>query len=431
MWTRLGPLFATALAALAFFAMSAGQALADHVQCGDVITQDTTLDSDLTCPRFGFENVTGIVIGADNITLDLGGHVLNGPGIGYPDDYAIDNSGHDGVTVRNGAIRNFRTGVRFLRSDAGTIENVVGAIKLVDTKHVTVSGTGGGGDNGSIELDGSRFNVIEDNSFHGNISLSDSDRNRISHNSPSLGIALSSGSTRNQILGNTIANDDYDVGVDVSSSDHNSIIGNSVVLPYRGALGIRVSDARATVVRGNTIEQQYDGIVLLRAEDTRVERNRATGSGPYDDYGDFCKICLIDSSDNDIVRNVAGGTPSFGIVVDGTSSGNRLVRNDTSGASRGGTDVRADTRDTLLKGNVANQNCDVYLGSCYRIADVQDGIRVQSSSATLKGNTANDNLDFGIEAVAGVRDGGGNQAFGNGNPLQCLNVVCKTNGKPR
>jgi hypothetical protein len=30
----------------------------------------------------------------------------------------------------------------------------------------------------------------------------------------------------------------------------------------------------------------------------------------------------------------------------------------------------------------------------------------------------------GIFAVAGVRDGGGNIAHGNGDPRECLNVVC-------
>jgi hypothetical protein len=39
-------------------------------------------------------------------------------------------------------------------------------------------------------------------------------------------------------------------------------------------------------------------------------------------------------------------------------------------------------------------------------------------------NTANRNHDLGIEAVPGVIDGGGNKASGNGNPAQCLNVVC-------
>ena len=47
-------------------------ASATHVQCGDVITQDTTLDSDLVdCP--GDE----VVIGANEVTLDLGGHLVH------------------------------------------------------------------------------------------------------------------------------------------------------------------------------------------------------------------------------------------------------------------------------------------------------------------------------------------------------------------
>src|SRR5436309_5420776 len=45
-------------------------ALAAHVQCGDVITADTTLDGDLHCPA------DGLVIGADDLTLDLGGHLI-------------------------------------------------------------------------------------------------------------------------------------------------------------------------------------------------------------------------------------------------------------------------------------------------------------------------------------------------------------------
>src|SRR4051812_27360822 len=120
MWTRLGPLFTAALAALTFLAFSAGRALADHVQCGDVIMQDTTLDSDLTCTRSGFENVTGIVIGADDITLDLGGHTLTGPGAGgFPDDNAVDNrAGHDRITIRNGAIRAFNTGFNSIDGDS-------------------------------------------------------------------------------------------------------------------------------------------------------------------------------------------------------------------------------------------------------------------------------------------------------------------------
>ena len=49
-------------------AFGAGPAAASQVSCGDTITADTTLDSDLVnCPN------NGIVIGADDITLDLDG----------------------------------------------------------------------------------------------------------------------------------------------------------------------------------------------------------------------------------------------------------------------------------------------------------------------------------------------------------------------
>jgi hypothetical protein len=40
------------------------------------------------------------------------------------------------------------------------------------------------------------------------------------------------------------------------------------------------------------------------------------------------------------------------------------------------------------------------------------------------GNRADNNIDFGIDAIAGVTDGGGNTASGNGGAQQCRNVVC-------
>src|SRR5436190_10859883 len=55
-----------ALAVGAFLVPSSSQAQANDVSCGDTITTSTTLDSDLVnCPN------NGVVIGADNITLDL------------------------------------------------------------------------------------------------------------------------------------------------------------------------------------------------------------------------------------------------------------------------------------------------------------------------------------------------------------------------
>ena len=53
-----------------------------------------------------------------------------------------------------------------------------------------------------------------------------------------------------------------------------------------------------------------------------------------------------------------------------------------------------------------------------------DGFDIQSHTAKLTKNLALRNRDLGIAAVGGVIDGSGNQASGNGDPRQCINVVC-------
>src|SRR5215510_2437000 len=91
-----------------------GVAQAKVLHCGDVITVNTRLASDLVnCPD------NGLVIGADNITLDLNGHVIDGDGTRVPScppdatcDTGVDNTaGHSHVTVKGGSIRQFNVGV--------------------------------------------------------------------------------------------------------------------------------------------------------------------------------------------------------------------------------------------------------------------------------------------------------------------------------
>src|SRR2546425_4568987 len=104
----------TAATTMALFALSGGQALASHVSCGDTITQDTKLNSDLVnCPG------DGVVIGADNITLDLNGHTIDGDvasttGLGVANGKCTSLGcvqGYDGVTIEHGTVKEFGTGV--------------------------------------------------------------------------------------------------------------------------------------------------------------------------------------------------------------------------------------------------------------------------------------------------------------------------------
>src|SRR5215469_6134352 len=104
------------LAAGGLVAVTGGLAQAGTLHCGQVITVDTRLTSDLVgCPD------NGIVIGADNITLDLNGHVIAGDGKPVtscpPDadcDIGVDNNiagAYSHVTITGGSIRRFDVGV--------------------------------------------------------------------------------------------------------------------------------------------------------------------------------------------------------------------------------------------------------------------------------------------------------------------------------
>ena len=88
-----------------------------EVACGDTITENTTLTADLVCPE-GTDNA--LIIGASNLTLDLGGHVISGhlPGIG------IFSMGQEGITIRNGTLEGFHPGIFFIQSNLVTMENL-------------------------------------------------------------------------------------------------------------------------------------------------------------------------------------------------------------------------------------------------------------------------------------------------------------------
>jgi parallel beta-helix repeat protein len=107
--SRVGSMAVAFLSLLGLFVLQgAGPAFAGHVTCGQTITQDMALDSDLmNCPA------DGVVIGADNVRLDLNGHIIHGGanlGVEFP--AGVRNAGHSGVTIENGRISNFHEGVR-------------------------------------------------------------------------------------------------------------------------------------------------------------------------------------------------------------------------------------------------------------------------------------------------------------------------------
>jgi parallel beta-helix repeat protein len=325
-----------ALAVVTLFALSAAPALGNHVQCGDTITQDTRLDSDLIdCPG------AGLIIGADNVHLDLGGHTIMTSRSftdlrpGDPEFFraGVENGrvlgsepGYRGVTIENGVIQGFQFGV-----------------SLEHASHSLVRG---------LTLRASRYETID---------LYYADKNRIENNSISghsaAGILLEAQSHKNRIVGNSISNDIFG-GISLFLESNDNWISENVISHTNDGIAVWANENR---IGGNSVS--YTGVgIEAGGTQNRIE-------------------------DNDVSWTIGSEPGGAGIWIGG--DGGNVVRR-----------------------NVASHNQD-------------DGIRVLSPGVTVTANSTNFNGDFGIQAVEGVIDGGRNTAFGNTNPLQCLNVVCK------
>jgi parallel beta-helix repeat protein len=249
-----------AAAVVVVLVVPGGEATASQVICGDTIITDTTLNTDLIdCPN------NGIVIGADDITLDLNGHTIDGDKAlvdPCPEnefcDFGVINDGHNGVRITGGTVKEFGFGVGLLRarknglSDLSTFENIFNGILLVRSARSRVTGSSA-----------SRNGLTTD--FPG-IAMIESHNNRITHNAMS----------RNA-----------DLGLFAAGSDHNHIGMNRV--------------------RGHR-----EGGILVEGDGNEIVRNRL--------FGDGILITLVTAQGravgNVVGRNHVRGAPKVGIAVD-------------------------------------------------------------------------------------------------------------------
>jgi parallel beta-helix repeat protein len=125
----------------ALLVLAAPVARATELACGAVVTSDVVLDGDLTCPE------SAIVIGADDVTVDLGGHTLVGaiPSGGDPRWSGVKTL--RGISLRNirvmnGAIVGFDRGID-ARNVAGlTVQNLVVVDPLIGEGILVRNGAG-------------------------------------------------------------------------------------------------------------------------------------------------------------------------------------------------------------------------------------------------------------------------------------------------
>jgi Right handed beta helix region len=308
-------------AVLACLALAPASALGNHVQCGEVITVNTTLDSDVLCEG-ETGGVTGITIGADGVTLALAGHTVSGQVAYHPRSNAIaTDQKRRNVIIKGGTVRGFAVGVNLIASGS-----VIDRIASMDNGGVGISAEG----------------------------------------------------------------------------DDNAVRRSSVL--HTAEFGILMRGDRAVLERSAV--RGPLGCARLTGDSPRMTRNALTAC--YWAGGVFGYWTAAFVSRNSVTGNAAGfGMNGRGAVIE---------RNDFSDNEASGLIVN--DPEAVVDRNTAHRNA-------LEDPTPPGGIGIVAAGATVSRNRADHNAEYGIYAVPGTIDGGGNRAKQNGNPAQCVGVRCK------
>ncbi|MFN2557501.1 MAG: right-handed parallel beta-helix repeat-containing protein [Nitriliruptorales bacterium] len=307
------------LTVLPALARSIDVAEAAALECGTLITEDTVLTADIgpcgddvSHPGQHVPGGHGLVIGADNVTLDLNGHTIFGLGgpVVLHQAAGVKVNGHSNVTVKNGTVRGFFHGVHVqngshnkvvdIRSLDNTTGNGIVLQNVTDSQVMRNTVINSGGFGGISVFDGRATDQLDD---------LPSARNMIAHNlvdqadnrTTTSGISLENGSDH-RVINNTVTNSSGD---GIVLFGNRPLPGGAVLPPVTGAQVVN------NVVVGNgtgaaDTSTPLAGISLRRtvvtgvgADDNKIAGNRVQDNA---DYG-----ILVASSNNSITGNVARG----------------------------------------------------------------------------------------------------------------------------
>jgi parallel beta-helix repeat protein len=311
---------AAALASLASLGF-AGTAAAE-VDCGQTITQDTTLTHDVgPCPG------DGITVTASNVTLNLNGRTITGGNLATG-TAGVKFANVTGSTVTNGTIRAFNAGAVI---DGGSSSNTYGSGNTVDNVKVDLAlGTILGDFGEGIQITNSDGNTVKNSTvslsgpYSGITLLGDSDYNKI-------GVAGGANTVENNIEPSGTSNQDdgirlepnYDTTV-CTYPDHNKIENNTVsgnaldgIVVFAAPCGLSVDTAH--VITNNRVKdngahtfahRKGDGIrVFPRSNGNTI--GGATAEEGNTVTGNAASGIRVDSENNTIRRNTATGNCWF------------------------------------------------------------------------------------------------------------------------
>jgi len=243
------------------------------VECGAVVTSSLRLANDLEC-----SGPAALVVGADDVTIDLNGHTLrslNGAGVG------VDvTGGYSGVTIQNGILEGFREAI--LAEGASQL-----SLRNLTIPSVSGQGTAAGfGYVAVVHIKGGRMVRIADSSISGVPTF-------VGDNPGPDAIYLES--TQDVVVTNVAVDGGYS-GVAFSSCGD---VGNcppvDQQLPSTG------------VVTNCTFANNNGGVVLINAADVTIQGSviRGADQGIRIGFVDLVPLGKISILDNELLNNRA------------------------------------------------------------------------------------------------------------------------------
>jgi len=288
---------------------------AGSLSCGDVITVSTTLTEDIgPCAE------NGVIIGADNIILNLNGHKIFGePGLGDGTAAGVGLPGRTGVTVTGSRSGSVALGGTVSNFDAGIVVN------------------------------GGSANTIENLNVRDNLSPAPTDEFEVPTAELGDGILVLK-SAANRITNNIVTNNGiYDgIGVFGLGSNSNLVTGN-IVQDTVGVLGNRSASGTGILINHFFDQEPGTGIVISAnsAERNIVRRNfgsgissignvdgRIVGNIVRDNGAEYRPFALAENVLTDYPANGIGVQPGSGQRDPGTRmvvKGNVSNRNGLNG----------------------------------------------------------------------------------------------------
>lgn len=355
-------------------------------QCGEMVTTNVRLRTDVTCPPN-----EGFTIGADNITIDLNGHTVSGdPSLdnnfgNYGIEDGVRGPAHRNVTIMNGTFGRYFVGVYLHGSHATNLVNV---------------------------------NVV------------------VGRRPGSSGVVLEQTTGVTTIQGGTIEIS-YNLPGPLMQADVADLLISGTTL--RSALPAgRISLSGDATIRDSTLTQVAVGWSgRLTMEHNQVIRSSLGGGGgainakfTRNAFSGYRCICRPGASGRQNTFSTIEIVSASGIGIVGVEiSGNTF-----DGAAAAGVFIQAPAitgnGGIVISGNRFSNNG--YGASTDRPSRdsngslVNDGLHITApsgSNITVINNHMSNNADYGIEAVPGtVIDGGGNVS--SNDPHGCLGVAC-------